>query len=265
MGRRSVADVGRGTGYTNGDDCLLAWTFPITSACRGFTDSALRPVRTGRRRTACSVTTGVPEGLSEGLRGSALEPVTVPALHMERRRGERGDTVTYMITPMVGLLAEPWRSRRPGDRRTARYHARHDGRWSSSIEALFNRGIRLPSSSPGLPKPFTNADVRRSFAARRDGRGAARVPDGTARRAAGRPPERVRRRPEAEDQRRAYELSDDVLVDKLGAIQQRADIVLSNGGDTPTAMRRPRPTSAGPSTSSSGCWLRGTLATRSPS
>src|SRR6476661_498383 len=149
--------------YTNGDDCFLAWTFPITSACRGFQIS--------RDLTRANGTTS--NGVLRNYEGF---PKDHPKVYEARPSSEwpfqrytwtdhgvnDGTTVTYTITPMVGPLAKP--VAKTADQAVVGPLHITPGTTaggSPSIEALFNRGILLSQFiTRKLPKPFTNADVR---------------------------------------------------------------------------------------------------------
>jgi hypothetical protein len=228
-------------GYTNGDDCFLAWSFPLTKSCRGF-----QITRTVTHANGKSFT-GV-------LRNYEGFPKDKPKLYEARPSTEwpfqrytwtdhsvnDGDTVTYTITPMIGPLEKPLPDIASGATVgpltiTPSGTATIAAGGAPAIAAVFNRGILLSQFiTRKLPKPFTNDDVRtlvksldgmdaelRDFLMGPLGERLLKLLDDVATDL------------DLEIYAALYELSDDVLIGKLKAIKMRAHLVLSNGSDTP--------------------------------
>jgi len=222
-----VVDV---MGYTNGDDCFLAWIEPHTDDCWGF------EIRRDLTRPDGSTT-------SQVLHNYVGFEKDVPKPHEHRPSTiwpfqrytwtdhgvDEGDTVTYTVTPMMmtggSLSANSARAGRCGPLSVS-------SAASAGQRAYFNRGILLSQfMTRRLPPNFTHSDLLRLKAdLAKDDNDLRRFLMG----------QLGARLIELLDQANTngwhvyaalYELDDDRLIAALVKLGKRAHVILANGSE----------------------------------
>lgn len=217
-------------GYTNGDDCFLAWSFPNTKECLGF--EIARELTLADGTTSSDV---LPNRV--GFKKDDPKPFeTRPSTEWPFQRytwtdhsvGE-GDSVSYTITPVMGPLASPKRDTASA----ATVGPLKVTAAAGTTQALFNRGVLMSQFiARQLPKNYTNKDVSalvqslggankplREFLM---GPLGVRLHDLLAAAAQDK---------DVQVYAALYELGESSLIDALAALGKRAHVVLSNGSD----------------------------------
>jgi hypothetical protein len=216
-------------GYTNGDDCFLAWIEPKTTGCRGF--EIRRDLTHPNGKTSSIVLDNYVGFAKDHPDVHEHRPSTTWPLQRYTWTDhgvDEGDTVAYTITPM---MVTPGGGLAPNPAKAGQSGPLHVTSAASSQEwAYFNRGVVLSQfMTRRLPPNFTHADLLKL---KKD---LAHDDNDLRRFLTGQLGARLVKLLDAAKTHgwhvyaALYELEDDRLIDGLIALGQNAHVILSNG------------------------------------